>query len=171
MCRDLIVQGLTPCKSAGIIASTDNFVRYVYRRSQDGLTGRKSLQINIGEEAAFITAQPLLLVCIRRPIASITAWCATVHASTQPQLRHGAQQSTPAHNPKPVITARTVCNRGKGLPRRNGRRWATGGWPRGRRKHTHTQRQAARQAGAKGNGADAQPQGKHGVFDEQTRRI
>ena len=88
MCRDLIVQGLTPCKSAGIIASTDNFVRYVYRRSQDGLTGRKSLQINIGEEAAFITAQPLLLVCIRRPIASITAWCATVHASTQPKTGH-----------------------------------------------------------------------------------
>ena len=71
----------------------------MYRRSQDGLTGRKSLQINIGEEAAFITAQPLLFVCIRRPIASITAWRAIVHASTQPQLRHGAQQSTPAHNP------------------------------------------------------------------------
>lgn len=164
MCRDLIVQGLTPCKSAGIIASTDNFVRYVYRRSQDGLTGRKSLQINIGEEAAFITAQPLLLVCIRRPIASITAWCATVHASTQPQ-----NQSL---QPEPSAAVERDCQdemedagrradsraEGASIPTLNGRR-------RGRQARRATSPMPNRKANT------AYLMSKHGVFEMQIRRV
>ena len=92
----------------------------------------------------------------RQHTTQITAWRAIVHASTQPKTGHYSPnrlqpwKGTAKTKWKTLGDGRMAARKAQASP---------------------TQRQAARQAGAKGNGADAQPQGKHGVFDEQTRRI